>query len=58
VDDSLRKHDEERRTREDLHQVVRRGHSAEEHSLNLPMSPALKQLMLEPNDKPLETYAK
>ena len=27
-------------------------------SLNLPMSPALKQLMLEPNDKPLETYTK
>jgi len=27
-------------------------------SLNLPMSTALKQLMLEPNDKPLEAYAK
>ena len=27
-------------------------------SLNLPMSPALKQLMAEPNDKPLEAYAK
>ena len=27
-------------------------------SLNLPMSPALKQLLLEPNDKPLEAYAK
>ena len=27
-------------------------------SLNLPMSSALKQLMLEPNDKPLEAYAK
>lgn len=27
-------------------------------SLNLPMSPALKQLIAEPNDKPLESYAK
>lgn len=27
-------------------------------SLNLPMSPALKQLVAEPNDKPLEAYAK
>jgi len=27
-------------------------------SLNLPMSAALKQLIAEPNDKPLETYAK
>ncbi|MBT2333390.1 amino acid ABC transporter substrate-binding protein [Variovorax paradoxus] len=27
-------------------------------SLNLPMSAALKQLMAEPNDKPLEAYAK
>ncbi len=27
-------------------------------SLNLPMSPVLKQLMLEPNDKPLEAYAR
>lgn len=27
-------------------------------SLNLPMSPALRQLMAEPNDKPLETYTK
>ena len=27
-------------------------------SLNLPMSPVLKQLLLEPNDKPLEAYAK
>ncbi|MET3495342.1 amino acid ABC transporter substrate-binding protein [Variovorax boronicumulans] len=27
-------------------------------SLNLPMSPALKQLFVEPNDKPLEAYAK
>ena len=25
--------------------------------LNLPMSPALKQLIIEPNDKPLEAYA-
>lgn len=25
--------------------------------LNLPMSPALKQLFIEPNDKPLEAYA-
>jgi glutamate/aspartate transport system substrate-binding protein len=27
-------------------------------SLNLPLSPALKQLFAEPNDKPLEAYAK
>jgi glutamate/aspartate transport system substrate-binding protein len=27
-------------------------------SLNLPMSTALKQLIAEPNDKPLEAYAK
>ena len=27
-------------------------------SLNLPMSAVLKQLVLEPNDKPLESYAK